>query len=139
MCFILVMVSMAAFPLIRSTARQQKEIELRLALGKLRHAIDEYHRFCEAGLLGEVEIGSSCWPLELETLLEPVQLVGQAPENEYRFLRRIPIDPMTREEEWGLRSYQDDPDSEYWGGEDVYDVYSLSLGVGLNGIPYRDW
>lgn len=136
---ILGLLAMATFPLVRSVVREQKEMELRLALNRLRHAVDEYNRYCNAGLLGELEIGTRCYPLDLETLLEPVQLVGQLPDNEVRFLNRIPVDPMTKEADWGLRSYEDDPDSDSWGGEDVYDVYSLSDRKGLNGIPYRDW
>lgn len=138
-CAVLLLVSAAAFPLIRGTARQQKEIELRLALSKLRRAVDEYKRFCEAGLLGELELGSNCWPADFELLLEPVQLVGQSPESTFRFLRRIPIDPMTGEAEWGLRGYEDDPDTDYWSGVDIYDVYSQSTRTGLNGIPYNAW
>ncbi len=136
---ILGMLTVVAFPLVRSAVREQKEMQLRLALNKLRSAIDEYKRYCDAGLLGEIELGSRCYPVELETLLEPYQLVGQLPDSKVRFLHRIPEDPMTRDIEWGLRSYEDDPDSDYWGGEDVYDVYSLSDRTGLNGIPYRDW
>ncbi len=136
---VLVLLAMVSFPLVRNVVRDQKEMELRLALNKLRHGVDEYKRYCDAGLLGELEIGSRCYPVDLEILLEPVQLVGQPPENEVRFLNRIPVDPMTKEADWGLRSYEDDPDSDYWGGEDVYDVHSLSDRTGLNGIPYRDW
>jgi general secretion pathway protein G len=136
---ILGIVTLTAFPLVRSVVREQKEMQLRLALDKLRHAIDEYKRYCDAGLLGELEIGSRCYPVDLETLLEPVQLVGQPPESQVRFLNRIPVDPMTSEADWGLRSYEDDPDSDYWGGEDVYDVFSSSDRTGLNGVPYSEW
>ncbi len=70
--------------------------------------------------------------------MDGVEVVGQV-DKKIKLLRRIPLDPMTGEREWGLRSYQDEPDSTSWGGEDAYDVYSLSNGVGLNGIPYREW
>lgn len=136
---ILVILSAAAFPLVRNTARQQKEVALRHALAKLRHAIDEYKRFCDAGLLGDPELGTECFPVDLEAMTEPIQLVGQLPDSETRFLYRIPTDPMTGEAEWGLRSYLDDWDADWWGGENVYDVYSLSERTGLNGIPYREW
>jgi general secretion pathway protein G len=138
-CATLSILAAAAFPLIRDTRRQQKEIQLRYALAKLRHAIDEYKRFCDAGVLGEPELGTECYPPDLETLLEQLPIVGQLPDAEIRFLRRIPVDPMTGEAEWGLRSYQDEPDDTWWGGEDVYDVRSLSAGIGLNGIPYEEW
>ena len=85
-----------------------------------------------------IEVGTDGYPTELETLIEPIDLVGQI-DVQKRFLRRIPVDPMTSDDEWGLRSYQDEWDSTSWGGENVYDVYSLSDGVGLNGIPYSEW
>ena len=85
-----------------------------------------------------VELGSDGYPTELEVLVEGVEVVGQI-DRKVRFLRRIPVDPMTGEDEWGLRSFQDEPDSTSWGGEDVYDVFSLSEGVGLNGVPYAEW
>jgi len=74
----------------------------------------------------------------LEILVEGVDIIGQL-DRKVRFLRRIPVDPMTGDDEWGLRSFQDEPDSTSWGGEDVYDVYSLSEGVGLDGVPYLEW
>ena len=73
-----------------------------------------------------------------EQLIEPIELVGQV-DRQTRFLRRIPLDPMTGEAEWGLRSVQDEWDEDSWGGENVYDVYSLSEGTGMNGIPYSQW
>ncbi len=132
----------ATFPLIRSTARLQREMQLRHMLAKLRHTLDDYKRFCDAGLLGPPEDlvdESECYPADFETLMEPIQLVGQPPDTTKRFLRRIPTDPMTGEAEWGMRSYQDDVESEWWGGENIYDVYSLSVGTGTNGIPYSEW
>ncbi len=138
-CATLVVLAATAFPLVRDTTRSQREMALRHALAKLRGAIDEYKRYCDAGLLGDPELGSDCYPVDLEALLEPVQLVGQAPETEKLFLRRIPVDPMTGEAEWGLRSYQEDVDESWWSGENIYDVRSQSIGIGLNGIPYEEW
>ena len=103
----------------------------------LRNAIDEHKRYSDVGLI-PIEIGTDGYPSEIEILVEPIQLIGQA-DGEIRFLRRIPVDPMTGEAEWGLRSYQDDPDETNWGRENVYDVYSLSEGVGLNRVPYLEW
>jgi len=71
-------------------------------------------------------------------MIEGIDLINQV-DKQVRFLRRIPVDPMTGDTEWGLRSFQDDWDSDSWGGENVYDIYSLSEGVGLNDIPYKDW
>ncbi len=137
-CTVLVSLTAVAFPIARFTVKRQKEIDLRYELRKMRNAIDEYKRFSDAGLL-PLELGTQGYPSELEKLTEAHHLVGQGPGTIKRFLRQIPVDPMTGEAEWGLRSYQDDPDTGSWGGENVYDVYSLSAGVGLNGIPYSEW
>lgn len=137
-CVLLTILASVAFPVARYTVKRQKEIELKVALRKMRNAIDEHKRFSDAGLL-PVEVGTDGYPAELENLIEGIQLVGQPPDTEKKFLRRIPLDPMTGEAEWGLRSYQDDFDSTSWGGENVYDVYSLSEGRGLDGIPYDQW
>ena len=110
---------------------------LRTALREMRSAIDEFKRYSDTGLI-PVELGTDGYPPDLETLVEGVDVVGQI-DKKARFLRRIPVDPMTGEPEWGLRSYQDDPDSTSWGGENVFDVYSLSGGVGLDRIPYAQW
>lgn len=134
---ILAILSAAVIPLVHSTQKRTKEMELRAAIREMRYAIDEYKRYSDAGLL-PVDLGTDGYPAELEILVEGVDVVGQV-DYKARFLRRIPLDPMTGEYEWGLRSYQDDPDSSSWGGENVYDVFSLSEGVGLNGIPYAEW
>ena len=137
-CVLLTTLSAVAFPIARHTVKRQKEIELRYELRLMRNAIDEYKRYSDGGLL-PVELGTDGYPTELETLTEGHNLIGQGPSTIKRFLRRVPTDPMTGEAEWGFRSYQDDPDTESWGGENVYDVYSLSEGTGLNGVPYAEW
>ncbi len=137
-CTVLSILAGATFPLAKHTFRRQKEFELRAALREMRNAIDEYKRYSDAGLI-PIELGTEGYPSELEVLVEGVQLVGEVRDVKKKFLRRIPIDPMTGEPEWGLRSYQDDWDSTSWGGENVYDVYSLSQARGLNGIPYEEW
>ena len=134
---LLVILSGVALPVARNSVRRGKEIELRLYLRRMRNAIDEYKRYSDAQLI-PVELGSDGYPTELEVLVEGVEVIGQL-DKKVRFLRQIPVDPMTGEDEWGLRSFQDEPDSTSWGGEDVYDVYSLSEGVGLNGVPYSEW
>lgn len=134
---ILAILAAAVIPLVHTTRTRTKETELRAALREIRYAIDEYKRYSDAGLL-PVDLGTDGYPKELEILVEGVDVVGQV-DYKARFLRRIPVDPMTGEAEWGLRSYQDDPDSHSWGGENVYDVHSLSEGVGLNGVPYAEW
>jgi general secretion pathway protein G len=136
-CAVMVVLAGVAMPIVKHTSKRIKEDELRQALRELRFAIDEHKRFSDAGLI-PVELGTDGYPKELEILVEGVDLVGQV-DRKMKFLRRIPMDPMTGEREWGLRSYQDDPDSFSWGGENVYDVHSLSQGVGINGVSYREW
>lgn len=136
-CTVLVILAGVAFPVARFTQRRQKEMELRRCLRMMRNAIDDHKRFSDAGLI-PIEVGGEGYPEELEDLIEGIDLVGQI-DKKHKFMRRIPIDPMTGEAEWGKRSLQDDWDSTSWGGENVYDVYSLSKGVGLDGIPYSEW
>jgi general secretion pathway protein G len=134
---VLVILASVTLPIAKFTARRTKEMELRAALREMRNAVDEYKRYSDAGLL-TIDLGTEGYPAELEILVEGAEVVGQV-DKKLKLLRRIPLDPMTGEREWGLRSYQDEPDATSWGGEDVYDVYSLSEGVGLNGVPYREW
>jgi len=134
---LLSILALVALPVSRFTSKRLKEAELRQELRTLRNAVDEFKRYSDAGLI-PVELGTDGYPAELEVLVEHTEIVGQV-DMRKRFLRRIPVDPMTGEAEWGLRSYQDEPDSTSWGGENVYDVYSLSEGVGLNGVPYTLW
>ena len=134
---VLVILASVTLPVAKFTSRRTKEMELRAALREMRNAIDEHKRYSDLGLF-PVDLGTQGYPAELEILVEGVEVVGQV-DRKIKMLRRIPLDPMTGEREWGLRSYQDEPDATSWGGEDVYDVYSLSNGVGLNGIPYSEW
>jgi general secretion pathway protein G len=134
---VMAILATAALPVAIFTQKRVKEGELRSHLRTLRNAIDEYKRYSDAGLL-VIKVGSNGYPTELEEMLEPQDLVGQV-DKQIRFLRAIPIDPMIGEAEWGLRSTSDDSDSRSWGGGDVFDVYSLSEGVGLDGVPYAEW
>lgn len=126
-----------ALPAVKYTARRTKEMELRHDLRMMREAIDAFKRYSDMGMI-PIDIGTQGYPAELEVLVEGVELAGQI-DRKLKLLRRIPVDPMTGEAEWGLRSFEDEPDSDSWGGENVYDIYSLSGGVGLNGVPYREW
>jgi general secretion pathway protein G len=136
-CAILASLSLLAMPVVKFTAKRSKEMELRGDLREMRAAIDQYKRFSDQGLL-PVDLGTEGYPKDLDSLVKGIELVGQV-DRKMKFLRRIPVDPMTGRQRWGLRSYQDEPNAESTGGENVYDVYSLSQGVGLNGIPYRKW
>ena len=124
-------------PVTRYTLKRQDEIELRYQLRLMRDAIDKYKQYSDLGLI-PVQIGSEGYPPDLKTLVEGVTLVGQL-DKKQKFLRRVPIDPMTKKDEWGMRSFQDDPDSFAWGGQNVYDVFSLSDGRGIDGTNYKDW
>ena len=136
-CAILASLSLLAMPVVKYTSTRSKEMELRQDLREMRAAIDQYKRFSDQGLL-PVDLGTEGYPKDLDSLVKGIALVGQV-DKKMKFLRRIPFDPMTGKQQWGLRSYQDESTSESTGGEDVYDVYSLSHGVGLNGIRYRLW
>jgi general secretion pathway protein G len=136
-CAILASLSLLAMPVVKYTKQRSQEMELRQDLREMRAAIDQYKRFSDQGLL-PVDLGTEGYPKDLDSLVKGVQLVGQI-DKKMKFMRRVPVDPMTGKVRWGLRSFQDEPDAESTGGEDVYDVFSLSPGVGLNGIPYRKW
>jgi len=138
---ILMVLAMVAMPLAQVTAQRQREAELRRALREIRTAIDRFKDSVDQGLIAttELEPGSEGYPPDLETLVEGVPAANDASGRKLKFLRRIPIDPMTNSTEWGLRSYQDDPDSTSWGGQNVYDVYTTSDATALDGTKYRDW
>jgi general secretion pathway protein G len=126
-----------AVPVARYSLRRQKELELRHDLRTMRDAIDKYKQMSDVGLI-PIEVGGEGYPPDLDKLVEGVNLVGQT-QKKQRFLRRIPVDPMTGKAEWGKRSYQDENDSFSWGGQNVYDVYSLSEAKALDGTMYKDW
>jgi general secretion pathway protein G len=138
---ILLILASAAMPLTRVTIQRTKEAELRRALREMRVAIDKFKDAVDTGLISNLDVkaGSEGYPPDLETLVEGVTVANDASGRKLKFLRRIPIDPLTREAEWGLRAYQDRPDSTSWGGQNVFDVYSLAEGTGLDGTKYRDW
>lgn len=134
---ILTILATVTLPVAKFTVKRQKEADLRLALREMRTAIDEYKRYSDSALI-EVDLGTQGYPKKLDVLVEGVEVVGQI-DKKLKLLRRVPVDPMTGKAEWGMRGYDDDWDSTTWNGSDVYDVYSLSEGVGLNGVPYRKW
>jgi len=138
---IILVLAGAVMPLARITVQRQREIELHRALREMRTAIDKYKDAVDQGQIGgtDNQLGSEGYPPDLETLVEGVTAAGDASARKLKFLRRIPVDPMTRSTEWGLRSYQDSPDARSWGGKNVFDVYSKSEGTALDGTKYRDW
>jgi general secretion pathway protein G len=138
---ILIVLASAAMPLARVTMQRQKEAELRRSLREIRTAIDKYKDAVDTGVIGSIDVraGSEGYPPDLETLVEGITPANDASGRKLKFLRRIPIDPLTNSTEWGLRAYQDRPDSTSWGGQNVYDVYTKSDGVALDGTKYKDW
>ncbi|HUI43845.1 MAG TPA: type II secretion system protein [Terriglobia bacterium] len=127
----------AAIPIARVHAQRMREMELHRVLREIRTAVDRYKDLSDRGMIPS-EANTFGYPPDLETLVNGVVLKGTATAK-YKFLRRIPVDPMTGKATWGMRSMQDDPDSKSWGGEDVFDVYSLSYGTALDGTQYSDW
>jgi general secretion pathway protein G len=138
---VLLILASAALPLARVSIQRQKEVELRRALREMRVAIDKFKDAVDFGQIAatEVRAGSEGYPPSLEALVEGVPAANDASGRKLKFLRRVPIDPMTGEAEWSLRSYQDKPDTTSWGGQNVYDVRSKSEGTALDGTKYRDW
>ena len=127
-----------AIPVARYALKRQDELELRYQLRLMRNALDKYKQYSDAGLIPLAGVATEGYPVDLETLVKGVNLVGQV-DKKMKFLRKIPTDPMTHKPEWGLRSFQDEPDSFSWGGQNVYDVYSLSGGRGIDKTYYKDW
>jgi general secretion pathway protein G len=137
---IVMILASAIMPLARVTYTRQKEIELKRALREIRAAVDRYHLAVEQGAIGgtDVKVGSEGYPPDLEVLVKGVSRVG-AIQKKLKFLRRIPVDPMTGTSEWGQRCYQDEPESTSWCGQNVWDVYSKNTGKALDGTHYSAW
>ena len=131
---ILTILTGLAMPAVRVRIQRQREIELHHDLWEMRDAIDRYKDAAERNAF-QVKLGSEGYPPDLETLVNGVDVQGK----KVRFLRRIPVDPMTGKAEWGMRSMQDEPTSNTWGGQSVFDVYSKSTGTALDGTKYSDW
>jgi general secretion pathway protein G len=138
---IILILASAVQPLARVTVQRQKEVELRRVLREMRDAIDQFKDAADLGNIPATELkpDSQGYPPDLQTLVDGVSAANDASGRRLRFLRRVPIDPMTGTNEWGLRSYQDKPDATRWGGQNVYDVFSTSTGTALNGTRYNEW
>ena len=136
---IIMILASAVMPLARVTATRQREAELRRALREMRTAIDKFKDAADTGMIGSLEIkaGSEGYPADLETLVEGVAAANDATGRKLKFLRKVPIDPMTRGTDWGLRSYQDKADATRWGGQNVFDIYTTFGGTALDGTKYR--
>lgn len=138
---LLLILASAVLPLTKVTIQRQREIELRRVLREMRTAIDRFKDAADSQMIAQMDLkaGAEGYPEKLETLVEGVRVQGDASGRKLKFLRRVPVDPMTASSEWGFRSYQDDPDSTSWGGQNIYDVYTKSGGTALDGTKYRDW
>lgn len=131
---ILSVLASAAVPIARFQVKREKERMLRYDLWQMRRAIDAYKDAADRNAF-RTKVDSQGYPPDLQTLVDGVDVQGK----KLRFLRRIPVDPMTGDTDWGLRSMQDDPDSDSWGGQNVFDVFTKSTGTALDGTKYSDW
>ncbi len=131
---IMAILATGVLPITRTVVKREREKELRAALWEMRDAIDRYKDAADRGAF-QIKLGSEGYPPDLDTLVKGVDVSGKT----VRFLRRIPVDPMTHSTEWGMRSMQDEPTSESWGGQSVFDVYTKSQGTALDGTKYADW
>ncbi len=131
---IMAILATGVLPITRNVVKREREKELRAALWQMRDGIDRYKDYADQAKF-QIKLDSNGYPPDLEELVKGVDIAGKR----IRFLRRIPIDPMTHSTDWGLRSMQDDPNSDSWGGQAVFDVYTKSNGTGLDGTKYKDW
>jgi general secretion pathway protein G len=138
---VMMVLASAALPLARVSIRRQQEKALREDLRQIRTAIDQFKDLADVGGIATTELRLGCenYPPDLETLVEGVPRSNDTSGTKKKFLRRVPIDPITGKAEWGFRAYSDAPDATVWGGQCVYDIYSKAQGKGLDGTRYRDW
>ena len=138
---IILILASAIMPLAKVSAQRTREAELRRELREMRTAIDKFKDAADAGAISPLDIkaGSENYPPDLQVLIDGVNAANDATGRKLKFLRRIPIDPMTHSADWGMRSYQDKPDATSWGGQNVFDVYTKSDGTALDGTKYKSW
>jgi general secretion pathway protein G len=138
---IVLILASAIMPLARVTATRTREAELRRSLREIRTAIDKYKDAADLGQIGslDLKVGAENYPPDLQTLVDGVTAANDATGRKLKYLRHIPIDPMTRTADWGMRSYQDKPDSTKWGGQNVFDIYTTFDGTALDKTKYKDW
>lgn len=140
---ILLILSSMAVPLARYQVRRQREKDLREDLSEMRHAIDKYKDLCDAGKIQSANPDSYCYPPSLDVLVDGVKLSntisGNGQTGKIRLLRHIPTDPFTRDRDWGKRAMQDEPTSDSWGGQNVFDVYTKTMDKAADGTPYSEW
>jgi len=137
----LIVLASAIMPLTKVTMQRMREVELRRALREMRIAIDKFKDAADLGQIGATDLkaGAENYPPDLDTLVKGVSAANDQTGRKLKFLRRVPVDPITKSMEWGLRSYQDEPGTTRWGGQDVFDVHTTSDGTALDGTKYKDW
>jgi general secretion pathway protein G len=138
---IIAILASVVMPLAKVAAQRAREGELRRVLREMRTAIDKYKDAADLGQIGslDIKVGSENYPADLQVLVDGVTAANDATGRKLKFLRRIPVDPLNHNTEWGLRSYQDKPDATRWGGQNVFDVYTTFEGTALDGTKFRDW
>ena len=138
---IIIILASAIMPLAKVTAQRAREAELRRNLREIRTAIDKYKDAADLQQIGsfDIKVGSEGYPADLQVLVDGVTAANDATGRKLKWLRRVPVDPMTHSTEWGLRSYQDKPDATRWGGQNVFDVYTTFDGKALDGTKYKEW
>jgi general secretion pathway protein G len=134
---VLSILSAVAIPVMKNTQRRNKEIELYQVLRQMREAIDNYKRAADAGIINPPPTENFGYPESLGILVDGTP--ARSGTGTYRFLRKIPTDPITGNADWLLRSINDDANTTSWGGGSVFDIHSTAKGVGLNGVPYKEW
>ena len=138
---ILLILASAVMPLAQVLSQRTRETELRRDLRDMRTAIDKFKDAADRGMFSTTDLKQETegYPPTLQTLVDGLPVVNDATGRKLKFLRRIPIDPITNSTDWGLRSYQDRPDTTSWGGQNVFDVFTRSTAKALDGTSYRDW
>ena len=138
---IIMILASAIMPLAKVTAQRTREADLRRSLREIRTAIDKYKDAADNGQIGatELKLENEGYPADLDVLVDGVTAANDATGRKLKFLRRVPVDPMTHSTTWGRRSYQDKPDATRWGGQNVFDVYTTHDGTALDGTKYKDW
>jgi general secretion pathway protein G len=138
---IIMILASGIMPLAKVTSQRSREAELRRSLREMRTAIDKFKDAADTGQIGslELKVGSENYPADLQMLVDGVAAANDATGRKLKYLRRIPVDPMTHGTDWGLRSYQDKPDSTKWGGQNVFDVFTTFDGTALDGTKFKDW
>ena len=138
---VLMVLASAAMPMVRISVKRQREADLHRALREIRTALDKYKDAVDRQQISSLNVdpASQGYPPDLQTLVDGVQMANTQADIKLKFLRRIPVDPITGKAEWGMRSYSDNPDAKSWGGGSVFDVYSKAEGTALDKTKYRDW